>query len=68
MANKQTRRLYKKQVSVKFNKGVDFAHLSGKERADHPEFTHVSFPFGKQPKKKKSQRGVRTVAPRILED
>jgi hypothetical protein len=38
MANKQTRALRKLGLSLRFKKGVDFSHLSGRERAAHPEF------------------------------
>ena len=51
--NKQTKRLYKKQVSVKFHKGVDFAHQGTKR--DMVEMSFVSFPFGSQPRKKFKQ-------------
>lgn len=37
--NRQTKALLKEGKSLKFNHGVDFAHLSGRERSTHPEFT-----------------------------
>lgn len=68
--NKQTRSLYKKQLSTRFNKGVAFDKLSGKERLDHPEFTIVSFPFGRQPRKKRMVQKItrRVVAAKIEDD
>lgn len=68
MANKQTRSLYKKQLSTSFNKGVNFAHLSGKERLDHPEFNFVAFPFGRQPRKKRQVQKVTRRGPVKIED
>ncbi len=41
MANKQTTRLRKAGFSLRFNSGTPFAHLSGAERARHPEFTII---------------------------
>jgi hypothetical protein len=55
--NRQTKRLRKLGVSVKFNHGLDFSH-QGTKRAPE-ELTFVEFPFGTQPRKKKGKRGQR---------
>lgn len=41
--NRQARSLREQGLCLHFNKGADFSHLSGRERAAHPEFTLVPF-------------------------
>lgn len=60
MANRQTRRFYKKQLSVKFLKGVDFSHQGTKR--EPLEIEMVSFPFGYQkPTRVKNRRHTKVV-------
>lgn len=54
--NRQTKRLHALGVSTFVHKGVN-----GTGEADNPQLGFKSFPFGHQPRKKKSARGVRTV-------
>jgi len=44
MANRQTRSLRKRGLSLKFHKGVNFMDDAGtRARANHPEFSLVEF-------------------------
>jgi hypothetical protein len=43
--NKQTKALLNRGLSLRFNHGVTFAHLTPMERAKHPEFTLIERPL-----------------------
>ena len=43
MANRQTKSLRKRGLSLKFNRGADFSHM-GQTRHTHPEFTIQEMP------------------------
>lgn len=45
MANRHTRRLCYEGLSLRFNKGVNFSGITGRERATHPEFMLVNRPM-----------------------